>query len=178
MSKQIIASRYADAVFALAQEKGLLDQVEQDLEILAQTLAGEPDLGLVLQNQRIDGEQKYELLKALFSGKFQDLTLDFLGLILAKNREEYLGDIILCFREAADDFRGIMEAEIRTALELQTSDKEKLAEQLAQATGKKVRLRYRVEPELIAGAVLRIGDKVMDGSIATRLKNLREELVG
>lgn len=178
MSRQIVASRYAEALFALAQEQDLIAPVERDLTLLANTLAEHQELDQVLQHRRIESRDKYSLLEELFGKEFHELTLNFLGVLLEKRREGYLADIITGFRREVDLARGILEAEIRTAVELPPEGKEALAAGLTKATGKEMRFEYRVEPELVAGAVLRIGDKVIDGSIATRLKRLHAELSG
>ncbi|HHW07084.1 MAG TPA: F0F1 ATP synthase subunit delta [Clostridia bacterium] len=178
MSRQIVAGRYAGALFSLAKQQDLLPQVEQDLKNLAQVLAGSEELKEVLQNKRIASYKKYQLMQELFGQAFQALTLNFIGVILEKRREEYLEDIIKSFERELDRHHGVMEAEIRTAVELPEEDRQALAEKLAKATGKQVRLRYRLDPGLMAGAVLKIGDKVIDGSVATRLKNLKAQLSG
>ncbi|NLL18611.1 MAG: F0F1 ATP synthase subunit delta [Clostridia bacterium] len=178
MSRQIVAGRYAGALFALAKEQNLLEPVEKDLRSLADALAANPELGLILENRQIGSGKKFQLLSELFGKHFQELTLNFLGVVLEKRREAYLEEIVASFQREMDEFRGIMEAEIRTAVELPEESKKALAERLTKTTGKEVRLKYRVEPDLLAGAVLKIGDKVIDGSIATRLKNLQAELSG
>lgn len=178
MSRQIVAGRYAGAFFALAKEQDLLPQVEEDLTTLAQVLQSTPDLKGLLENKRISSDKKYQLITELFGEKFQELTLNFIGVILEKRREEYLEEIINSFEQELDRFRGVIEAEIRTAVELPEAEQQALAEKLAKATGKQVRLRCRLEPDLMAGAVLKIGDKVIDGSVATRLKNLKAQLSG
>lgn len=178
MSRQIVAGRYAGAFFSLAKEQNLLPQVEQDLRILGQTLAGSEELKAFLANRRISTHRKFQLLQELFGSTFQELTLNFLGVILEKRREEYIEEIIKSFEREMDRHRGVMEAEIRTAVELPEEEKEALAQKLSQITGKQIRLRYRLDPGLMAGAVLKIGDKVIDGSVATRLKNLKAQLSG
>src|SRR5690606_9930049 len=109
---------------------------------------------------------------------FQGLTLDFLGVVLEKRREGYLEEIIRSFQREMERFGGIMEAEVRTAVELLEEARKSLTETLAGATGKEVRMNVRVDPELLAGAGVKIGDKVIDGSLATRLKKLQAELSG
>lgn len=176
MSRQVVADRYAQALFALAKEQDLLPQVLEDLQFLKDVLINEPSFGQVLANQRIRSEQKNRLILELFSDKFSELTLDFLGVLIEKRREIYLKEIIAGFQAELDRFHGILQGEIRTAVELPESGQELLKEQLAGATGKQMRLTYKVEPELIAGAVLKFGDKIIDGSVATRLKKMRLEL--
>lgn len=178
MSRQIVAGRYAGALFDLAKEQNLLEPVEKDLKTLADTLAANPELGLILGNRQIGSDKKFQLLTGLFGKEFQELTLNFLGVVLEKRREEYLEEIVFSFQRELDEYRGIVEAEVRTAVELPEEGQKALAERLTKTIGKQVRLNFRVEPDLLAGAVLKIGDKVIDGSIATRLKNLQAELSG
>ncbi len=177
MSRQVVASRYAGALFALAREQDLLSQVEGDLHALEDVLQTEPALGQVLTSQRITSDQKYKLIQKLFSEDFQQLTLNFLGVLLEKRREIYLKEIIAGFYDELDRFHGILQGEIRTAVELPESGRELLKEQLSRVTGKKMRLDYKVDPALIAGAVLKFGDKIIDGSVATRLKKMQSELM-
>lgn len=178
MSRQIVARRYAEALFALAQEQNLLSQIEADLQTLEDVLDKEPAFGQVLANQRITSEQKNRLILELFSNQFQELTLNFLGVLLEKRREIYLKEIIAGFQAEMDRRQGVLQGEIRTAVELPEAGQELLKEQLTKVTGKKIRLTYKVEPGLIAGAVLKFGDKIIDGSVATRLKKMQVELKG
>ncbi len=177
MSRQIVAGRYAEALFALAQEQNLLSQVAEDLQVLEDVLQREPALEQVLTSRRITSDQKYKLIQQLFSAGFQTLTLNFLGVLLEKRREIYLKEVITGFYNEMDRFHGILQAEIRTAVALPEAGQELLKEQLSKATGKKMRLTYKVDPALIAGAVLKFGDKIIDGSVATRLKKMQSELM-
>ncbi|HHX50398.1 MAG TPA: ATP synthase F1 subunit delta [Clostridia bacterium] len=176
MKRQTVARRYAEAFFALSLEQGLLEQVTGDLELLRKTLEDNRELTLLVDNQRIPGDQKYRVLLELFEKRMENLTLNFLGVIFSKRREYYLKQIIAEFFQKADQHQGIMEVEIRTAVELGTETAQLLQLRLARSTGKKLRLKFQVQPELLGGALIKMGDKVIDGSVATKLKRLQQKL--
>ena len=172
-----VARRYAQALFGLAQEKGMMDQIEGDLALVVQTLRENSDVQRVVQHQDIPPEAKIRLVKEIFQGKVSPLTLNFLGVVLSKRREEYLPDIYNRYLEQANITRGVVEAEVRSAVPLAQEQTEALAQRLGTKLGKTLKLKTRVEPALMGGIVVRVGDTLLDGSVRTRLQRLRERLL-
>ncbi|MBC7325220.1 MAG: ATP synthase F1 subunit delta, partial [Moorella sp. (in: Bacteria)] len=99
-----------------------------------------------------------------------------LYLLIDHKREMFLKDIVSFFTEMANRARNLVEVQVTSAVELEKEEKKKLTEVMEKVTGKKVRAEYFVDPSLIGGVVVRVGDRVIDGSIRTRLASMREHL--
>lgn len=178
MSQRAVARRYAEALFELALERNLLEQVEKDLARVTGLLKEDLDLRSIFLNQLLPGNQKREIFKPILGKEgYEEITQNFIFLLFAKRRESYIFDIYREYVRLANQQRNIMEAEMWTATEVPPQDKETLEKKLSQFTGKNIRLKYKVDPKLLGGAVLKIGDKVLDGSIARRLEKMKESLM-
>jgi len=172
-----VARRYAQALFSLAQEKGLMDQIEGDLALVVQTLRDNADVRRVVQHQDIPPESKVRLVREVFQSRVNPLTVNFLGVVLVKRREEYLPDIYERYVESANVVRGVVEAEVRSAVPLAAEQAEALAQRLGARLGKTLKLSTRVDAGLMGGVVVRVGDTLLDGSVKTRLQRMRGQLL-
>lgn len=177
MTDLTVVRRYAQALFDTAAKAGSVDQVEEDLRALTQTFAITPRLGQVLRAPVIPGERKQQLVQNVFAGRLSPLTLRFLNLVISRRREEILADVYPEFQRLANEARGLMTVEVTSAVPLTDEQRARLGESLAVKTGKRVQLMGRVDPEIMGGLVLRIGDTIVDGSVRTRLQQLRSRLL-
>jgi len=176
MSEQGIARRYAQALFALAEEKQILDEVEKTLKQVKDTLEANKDLKQVMDHQLIPSQTKKEIFKGVFGNAVAPLVMNFFMLLIDKRRERYLGQIYQEYMVFANKVRNIVEAEVKSAVALETEDVLALQQQLEGSTGKSVQLNLKVDPSLVGGLMVRIGDRVIDGSVAARLQQLRVSL--
>lgn len=176
MKNRKLARRYAEALGSLALEQELLDKVEEELMAVRRTLLEEASFRRALENQMIDSEEKAQMIREAFAGRLSRITLNFLLLVVTKHRETYLDQMIEEFVAYANEKRGIVEVEVTTAASLTEAQAEAVAEKLSQVLGKRVRLSTREDQDLLGGVVARIGDLVMDGSVRTRLRALKESL--
>jgi F-type H+-transporting ATPase subunit delta len=176
MSDKSVARRYAQALFELGQEKDLLDEIQKDLKLVINVIAENEELKKVVEHQLIMAEDKQEIFKEIFADKVNPITLNFLLLVIQKRREFYLQSMYEQFLEYLDEFRGIEEARVKSAVQLSDDIRKSLEKQLEKVTGKKIRLKTEVDPEILGGLTVRIGDKVIDGSIKTRLNLLQKHL--
>ncbi|MBZ4687932.1 MAG: F-type H+-transporting ATPase subunit delta [Clostridia bacterium] len=176
MSDKSVARRYAQALFELGQEKDLLEEIQKDLKLVINVIAENEELKKVVEHQLIMAEDKQEIFKEIFADKVNPITLNFLLLVIQKRREFYLQSMYEQFLEYLDEFRGIEEARVKSAVQLSDDIRKSLEKQLEKVTGKKIRLKTEVDPEILGGLTVRIGDKVIDGSIKTRLNLLQKHL--
>ena len=176
MAELSVVRRYARALFDTAMKAGSLDQVEEDLRGIDQTFRGVPRLGRALGAPTIAASRKKELLEQAFSQRVSPLTLRFLTLALTRRRQDIFLDIYAEFRRLANDARGIVPVKVQTAVALTDAERDQLATALAKRTGKQVRLEVDVEPELIGGMIVRMGDNILDGSIRSKLRRLHQRL--
>jgi len=177
MLNKAVARRYAAAFFSLALEKGLVDSLERELAEVVKTVDENPDLQRFLDNPMVVVAEKKKVVDEVFGGRLSNLTLDFLKVVLDKRREAYLKDIYNEFVKRANEARNLVDVEVTSAKELSQADLTALEARLVKMTGKQVRLTTKVDPALIGGLVVRIGDRVIDGSVTKRLELLREALL-
>jgi F-type H+-transporting ATPase subunit delta len=176
MLKGAVGSRYAEALYAIAERENAVDAIEQELTAVGAIVRENRDLQKVLYHPRITAEDKKSLLSELLSEKVSAVTMEFLKLLVDRQREQFLSDIVEHYINLANKARNISEAKIVSAIELTSEEKKDLDALLDKITGKKVETSFNVDPSLIGGVVVRIGDRVIDGSIRTRLATLREYL--
>lgn len=177
MRNQAVARRYARALFDLAQEKGLLDEVDRELELVAQMIESDGYLRAIMNDVLISPAQKRNLIEKLFGGKVSELVQNFLLLVVRKRREAHIPEMYRAFLDLANEARGVVEVEVRSAVALPADTIETLEGKLVAKFGKRVKFQTQVAPELIGGLVVRVGDTLMDGSIRTRLRRMHERLI-
>lgn len=177
MLNQAVARRYATALFELAQEKGLVDQVDRDLEVVVGMVEANPKFRAVIDDVLISVEVKQNLFRKLFADRVSPLVLNFLLVLARKRREGSLGDIRRAFVDLANQARGLVEVEVRSAVPLGDDTIAALEGRLVSHLGKRVKFSAQVTPDLIGGLVVRVGDQLMDGSVKTRLQRMRQRLI-
>ncbi|HEY8347505.1 MAG TPA: F0F1 ATP synthase subunit delta [Symbiobacteriaceae bacterium] len=177
MANQVVARRYAQALFELAQERNMLDQVERELGMVAELVRTNLRLRSVLEDVMTSAEVKQHLMEALFRDKVSDLVLHFLFLVVRKRREALIPQMFDAYVEFANEARGIVEVEVRSAVPMDEDVLQRLQQRLEARLGKRVKFQTQVAPELIGGLVVRVGDLLMDGSVRTRLNRMRERLI-
>lgn len=175
MSQTVIARRYAHALFDLAREKGELDRVKQELDVVVKTIEGLPELQEWFMTPAVNVERKKELVAEHFQG-FSDWTKNFLFLLLDRDRQELISLIAQEYNKLADDAMGIQEAVVTSALPLSEQEKEQLAAVFEERIGKKLRIVNVVDSDLLGGLIVQIGDRVYDGSLRTKLLRFRRKL--
>lgn len=176
MIQQALARRYADALFHLAREHGRLDEVAADLRLLAGFLKQEPDLKELLGHQRISIRRKKEIVRELWGNRVSRLVMGFLELLIDKRRERYLEAISEAYFALLRAERNIAVAEVKTAFPLDQELEARLCLALERITGKKIELRVDTRPELIGGLVVKVGDRIFDGTVTKRLELLGARL--
>lgn len=171
-----VARRYAQALYQEANASGAVERVDQDVETLRETLAGSRELGALLRSPVVPRPKKEAVLAKLFEGTLGDLSLRFIHLLAEKEREDLLPAIVDAYMALRDERLGIVEAHVRTAKPLGYDETQQLERALEARTGKKVRMKLDVDPALLGGLVVRVGDQVFDRSLQHQLQTLREQL--
>jgi F-type H+-transporting ATPase subunit delta len=177
MSTRASAARYARALFDVALQEGSLDQANNDLTALTDLLQQHPDLQRVLVNPAIPAARKRAALEALLPKLSLSTPVSKLLLMLAdRDRLVIFPDLVAVFRDRYLEHQHIVEAEVTTAMPLSAEREAELRQQLARVTGRHVNLTTRVDPAIIGGIVTRIGTIVYDGSLASQLTKMRDQL--
>jgi F-type H+-transporting ATPase subunit delta len=170
-----VGKRYAQAAFAIARDTGTIDQWRSDLADIASVLA-ESELAPMLADDRLPVSTRQQLVERVLD--VQPLALNLARLLIAKGRSLDAGAVAYQFGRMADAEAGIEHAEITTAIDLTADQVRRIEERLSQASGKQVRATASVDPSILGGVIVRVGDRLVDGSVRTRLKQLRRELEG
>ena len=176
MSDATIARRYAQALYQEAEAQGAAEQVDEGMKSVQESLDASRDLELFFRSPIIKRDKKEAVIGTLFDGKVAPLIVQLMQLLVQKGREDILPAVVRQYGELRDERLGVVEARVRTAMPMAFDETEALRKALEGRTGKKVRLRVEVEPELIGGVVVRIGDRVYDGSVQHQLDSLRDQL--
>jgi len=172
-----VARRYARAMLELATEDGLAEKVGADLTDFQATVHGSPELERTLVNPGFERQQRREVVRALLErGGYQEVTRNFLLLLVDKGRIDHLAAIVREYGALLDRQLGRTRATVRCAAPLAEKDLEQLREMLEKVTGKTVLLDHEVDPALIGGIVTKVGGMVFDGSLKTQLGRLHERL--
>lgn len=172
-----VARRYAQALYEEAQQKGSVDAVDADVALIGETVGGARDLQLMLASPVVSRAKKASVLKKLFDGKVAPLSQQFLALLVSKGREQLIASIVDAYGSLRDERLGVVEATVRTAAPLAADDVERLRATLEARSGSSVRMTVHVDPSLIGGLVVRMGDVVYDRSVHHQLTSMREQLL-
>jgi len=174
MSVFRIATRYAKSLLELSQEQKVLDTVLSDMKLLEEVCDTNRDFLLVLRNPIVSSDQKLKILTSIFGGKVHNLTLEIFKILTRKKREQYLYEIAQVFQQQYNVLKGIVEASVTTVSPLSATNKKEIMALLDKVTNQaKVELKETVDPDLIGGFVLKIGDKQIDDSVSGKLRELR-----
>jgi F-type H+-transporting ATPase subunit delta len=168
---------YANALFEAAKEKGRLEAVSDELHTFADAVEQVPQLRALLENPEVESREKTGALREILADA-DELVRNFLLLVVEKGRAPELAEIVRELDALVAAEEGVLDVELTTAVELSDDDAKKLLEQIEQVSGRRLRARREVDPELIGGFVLRAGSHRADASVRGRLERLRRELKG
>lgn len=175
MDRQV-ASRYAEALFALAQARNEVEQVDADLKAAAQLLAELPDFARLLRHPEIPEARKFQLLDRAFADALLPTAQSFLKLLVKRRRSELLAMVQEEYRLRADAAEGLERVQVTAAAPLTPEQGQRLQQTLERLTGKQVLMELRVDLGLLAGAKVEIEHRLIDGSAAGRLEAMRSRL--
>jgi len=165
---------YAQGIFEMARAEGHLDAVEDELLAIARALETAPELRSNLTDPQLPLEKKQGIIDGLLGGRASSLTVGVIQLLVSQDRASDLPAIATAVAAAAAASRDKELAEVRSAVPLDEETVGRIAAALGRATGRTVEVKVVVDPDLIGGVVARVGDTVIDGSIAKRLDSLRQ----
>jgi F-type H+-transporting ATPase subunit delta len=178
MSSSSVAKRYALALFQLAKENQLLDQIEEELRVVKKVMNENVQLTAVLKSPKLTKEKKKEILKDSF-GTVHTLVLNTLMLLVDRHRQDTIADVADQFIQLANDEKGIADATVYSVRSLTGAEQEALSSAFAARVEKKsLRIQNIVDSNLLGGVKLRIGNRIFDGSLRGKLDRLERQLLG
>lgn len=179
MTSEAIARRYAVALAGVVTTRGEAGEVQEELSGWESMMMQNPELLEVFRNPTVPHDQKRRLLETLIKRtNVRPTTANFLSVLLQNNRLADLQIVNRRFSEELDKRSGIVSAHVTTARAVPDDARQALQNRLAEMTGRRVRLEYTTNEELIGGVVTRIGSTVFDGSVRGQLQQIKEQLKG
>lgn len=171
-----LAKRYSEALTEVAKNKNELDTVWADLQTVEESMTSVKEMANFLSHPVIPVFEKKDMVKSVFEGKINNDVLNLLYILLEKNKINLLSTILYCFEESMDEAKNILKVGVVSAAEIDEDLKHKLQEKLESKLNKSVKFDFETKPEIIAGVVLKIQDKVIDGSMAAKLEGFKKAL--
>ncbi len=170
------AGRYASSLLDLSIEKGTLEEVKNDMVLVNQTIDQNRDLALMLESPIIKPDAKQRVLSAVFAKNTTKLTVEFLALLTTKGRESILSAVASSFIEQYRAHKGIISAEIVSAVTLSKASQDELVKVLS-AAGHSIDLTEKVDPSLLGGIRVKVGDQLIDASLRRKLNELKVDVI-
>lgn len=168
---------YAEALLELAREQGKVDEVADEVQQLLAVVGEGSELHRLLTNPAIGDTERSAILKRVFEDKVSDLLYKMLRVLSDKGRLGSLPQVAAGYLLAVSDDRGQIDVQAFVADELDSAAASKVAQQIGQALGKTVTLTQKVDPALIGGLKIKVGDQLIDASVASQLRNMKNKMV-
>ncbi len=166
-------------MFEAAMEENCLDAIYEEVVMVREIFRQEKDLGKILSHPKIPKEEKLQVVRNIFDGKVSGETAGLIWLVVQKDRQKEIPAILDYFIHRVKEYRGIGTAYVTTPFALTQDQKERLKKRLLQTTEyRSFEMNYRMDPALLGGMVIRIGDRIYDSSLKTQLFTLSKELSG
>lgn len=179
MRAEIIARNYAETLVALAERQGpdALDAWGAAIDQLAAMLAADPRARQFLETPRVRPEQKKDALRQALAGRAPEMFVRFVMVLVDKRRQGLIPDIAAAYRDLVDQRMGRARVEVTISHAPDAELQQEIQRALEVQLGRTVIPTYRIDPDLLGGMVLRLGDEVLDGSVRSRAGHLRRRLM-
>ncbi len=177
MASDSVAGAYAEALLQIARAEDVVEVVEDEMRTLQTVLRDNYELKGFLDSQAVSKEGKLEAVKKLFAGKMSSITLNLVFTVVDRERHRVLEDIADQYISLVSAYQGQVMAEVTTAVPLPEETAEQLRRALSRMIKKDVLIRPSVDESILGGAIVRIGDQVIDGCVRKKLQNLRTAMI-
>ena len=172
----VIANRYAEALFQLSEEENITKEIYNELHDVVEVIKNNKELDNVLKSPLVAKNEKTQLIEALFNNKINNDLKNFLKILVEKGRISSLKSIELTFKELLNDKHNIIESTVIKAIALTEKQVKELEEKLSKKYNKNVTLENEVDQSILGGVLVRLGNTQIDGSVKTRLNNIKDQL--
>jgi len=176
---QVIASRYAKALFQVVLEKKEdSERIDRELRDVSAVLEANPELDRALGSPAVVSSKRVAIVEQVFGKKkLSRTTMNLLGVMTAKERMPILPMVRTAYRRQVDEHEKVENAEVVSSYALSKKEEKALIGRLSEITGKTVRAEFRTDPELVGGLIIKIGNLIYDSSVTTQLARLKERLL-
>jgi F-type H+-transporting ATPase subunit delta len=178
MREPTIARNYAETLVSLAERASDLDGWGQTITQIADAIEGDTRLANFLASPKVSAKRKIEIITRAFQDTLPRLFVRFLGAVITNRRQHLVPQIAQEYAALVDEIQGRVHARVTVSSEPDDALRAAVEKQLGTITGKRVVPHFIVKPEILGGIIARVGDTVMDGSLARRLESLRGHMLG
>ena len=174
---KLVSSTYSQALFETGIEDGTLENLYEEALLVIEVLKENPDFSRLMNHPKILREDKEQIMESVFKGRLSDEFTGFLKIIVSNRRYDEIDSIINDFVKKVKEYKKIGVAYVTTPLELTEGQKKSVKQKLLDTTGYvSMEMNYDIDKSLIGGMMIRIGDRVVDSSIKSKLEELKKEL--
>lgn len=177
MSENIVTDKYSTAIFELAQEQQILEQMETDLSYVKEVMDTQPGLGTLLLYPALEAQAKCDILTKIFGQAIHKMALNTLYIMVKRGRIRYIQATIAEFINKAREARGIFAATVTVSQAMPEEVYTQLADKLKAITGKQYVFTVKVDPTIVGGFIVQIGDTRIDASVLRRMEDLKKHLL-
>lgn len=174
--EELVAKRYSNALFEIALEGKTLDKTGEELSFITDALKEHADLFKALRSPLIKPVEKKEMMKSIFQEQLSKEIMNFVYVLIDKNRSGALMEIGTEYHNLLAGYNNTIEAVATTAVSMTKGQITELTEKLTKTSGKTVTLTNEVDPSIIGGVFIQIGDKIIDGTLKRRLTEIEDRL--
>ena len=175
---ELVAKRYALALFEAGEDLDKINDFKDELEFLKTVLEDEKDLIILLSHPRIKKEEKKDLISRIFKDRLSLELVNLLYVLVDKRRESNILDIIQKYMELYNEHENIVKVVAMTAVAMEEASKDKLVETLGKKLNKKILLTNEIDQSVIGGVLLKVENKIIDGSLKGQLDSLSKVIIG
>jgi len=177
-SERRLATVYAEALLDVADQRGQADETGQELEsVVREVLVQSPEIERALASPIVRRKVKQRMIDAAFEGKVSDLMFNFFHVLNNKERLPLLRHVAAAYRDLLDQRAKRLRVNVRSAVALDDSHTQRLRQEIARATGLEPVITTKIDPALLGGMIVQIGDRVFDSSVRTRIETIRNQLL-
>ncbi len=173
---KLVSKTYAKALFELAVEGQMVDQILAEYEFVKDSFDEFPEFLEIVKSPKIQVDEKIKILEETFGEKVSDTLINFFKILVDKKRSNVIRDVYDDFNVFVNEEKGLVVARVESVIPLEANEIEALEAKLSKVTGKTVTIDNVINPDIMGGLVVKVGDKVVDGSVKHKLENLKHEL--
>ncbi len=173
---KLVSKTYANALFELALEEQLIDQILAEYEFVANSYDEFPEFLNIINSPKVSADDKKKIIDDIYGTQVSELLTNFLKLLIDKKRSDVMVEVYGDYKKLVEAQKGLVVAKVESVIPLEANEIKNLEAKLNQVTGKTVTVNNVINPDIMGGLVVKVGDKVIDGSIKRKLENLKHEL--
>jgi len=178
MNNPRLAGRYAKSLIDLAIEKNKLEETNSDVRLLKAIITANPDFGKILQSPIINSDKKEKIINSIINGRIGELTSKFIWLLIRKNRESHLPEILVTFIQQYNELKNIQHVKLTTAIPIDAATEQAITSKVVnQLKLNGIELETKVDEDLVGGFKLEVGGRLVDASIRSDLNNLKRQFL-